>query len=369
MQIEFVTITESLDFLELNYKQVAACRNDALKALPLMRDYLEGDEHERIRKSLHYGDTRDAEKVLDELATRDVPISALAVYLSGRLAECRIDLNRAMVRYEKAVQLEEGNPDYLRSAAMLARKLYHHKKALKWFASLVQILEEKGEDSIELALARRELAYSTLLVGRHKQAGVLYKKAMTSISKLLGKDDPELGICWYQIGKQQEAIGKYEVAEEPYKKALAILEKKGRDVVLLDILDKLGRLYMELEREGEAIVLFERLCTLKEQSPNPDSAALIVIYNNLGEAYKFSGKYPESEEKYKRALALTEQLRGEEHPAVGSVLQQLVAVCQKQKKMEEAEAYETRARAIFQRVVEEQEAKGQQSVNLTIPEK
>ena len=368
LQVEFVAITEALDFLDQSYEQEVSCRNDALVALKQMQGELEAKEYERAWESIGCDETPDAEQIFDALVNKSTPLSALAAYQSGCLAECRMDFNRAMERFEKAVSIDGDNPDYLRSAAMLARKLYRHKNALAWFGSLEKVLEERGEESVELALARRELAYSTALVGRHKQAGGLYKKAMISLSKLLGKQDPELGICWYQIGKLQEALGKYDMAEEPYKKALALMEKNGRNVIMIDILGKLAGLYMELERESEAIMLYERLCAYKEESPNPDNATLIVVYNNLGEAYKFSGRYEEAETKYKRALVLTEELRGKEHAAVGSILQQLVMLCQKQKKMEEADAHQARATAIFQRVVEEQEAAGQQGVSITLPD-
>jgi tetratricopeptide (TPR) repeat protein len=271
-----------------------------------------------------------------------------------------------MDRFDKAVTLDGNSPDVLRSAALLARKLYLHKKSLAWFSSLVTLLEEQGEDTVELALARREQAYTSALVGQHKQAGALYKQAMVSLTSLVGKDDPEMGVCWFQIGKLQEALGQYDKAEEPYSKALAIMSGGQDTLILAEILDKLAGLYMELEREGEAVALFERLCALKGESSHPDKAGLAMAYNNLAEAYRISGKYEESEENYKQSLAITEELRGRDHAAVGSILQELAQLCERQGKKDEAKQYRDRAAAIFQRVLEEQEAAGQESVKLNL---
>ncbi len=240
LQSEFVAITEAMDFLDQSYEQEVSCRNDALIALKQVQAELDAEEYDRVRESIRSGDIHDAEEVFDAFVEGEIASSALAAYHSGCLAECRLDLSGAMERFEKAVSLDGENPDYLRSAALLARRLYRHKQALSWFAALEKVLEARDEESVELALARRELAYSAALVGRHKQAGGLYKKAMVSLSNLLGKQDPELGICWYQIGKLQEALGKYDMAEEPYKKALALLDTKGRNVILIDILGKLA---------------------------------------------------------------------------------------------------------------------------------
>ncbi len=366
LQVELVAITESLTFLSQGYQQELACRSQARQALDQMQTALEPDEYKQACASLSDGDTRETEVLFDRIADAGSEFSASAAYQGGRLAECRVDFAQAMERLEKAISLDGKNPDYLRSAALLARKLYKHKKALAWFTTLEQVLADQGENTVELALARRELAYASALVGQHKKAGGLYKQAMVSLSKLLGKDDLEMGICWLQIGKLQEALGQYEKADDPYKKALAVLDKAGDNPALGEILDKLGGLYMELEREMDAIPLFERLCAFKEDSPNPDNATLAMTYGNLGEAYRICGKYEESEQKYMRALALTEELRGKDHAAVGSVLQELAQLCDRQGKKEEAQVHRDRAAAIFQRVLEEQEAAGQEGVKFDL---
>lgn len=366
LQVELVAITEALTFLNQSYDQEMACRNEARQALDQIQGELEPADYDKACASVSAGDMLAAEEVFADVSDKGSEFSALAAYQSGRLAECRIDFAKAMDRLEKAVTLDGENPEYLRTAALLARKLYKHKQALAWFTTLEQVLASQGEDTVELALARRELAYSSALVGQHKKAGGMYKQAMVSLSKLAGKDDPEMGICWLQIGKLQEALGQYEKAEDPYKKALAVMDKAGGNPALGEVLDKLAGLYMELEREMEAIPLFERLCAFKEDSPNPDNATLAITYSNLGEAYRICGKYDESEQQYMRALTLTEELRGKDHAAVGSVLQELAQLCDRQGKKEEAQAHRDRSAAIFQRVLEEQEAAGQEGVKFDL---
>ncbi len=368
LQVELVALTEALSFLQQSYEKEIACRNNALAALEAMKSELETADYERACESLSAGDLEEAEGIFDDIVERNGAFAAAAAYQSGCLSECRMDFSRAMDRFDKAVTLDGNSPDVLRSAALLARKLYLHKKALAWFSTLVKLLEEQEEDTVELALARRDQAYTAALVGQHKQAGVLYKQAMVSLTGLVGKDDPEMGVCWFQIGKLQEALGQYEKAEDPYSKALAIMSGSRENMILGEILDKLAGLYMELEREVEAIPLFERLCVLKEESSHPDNASLAMTYNNLAEAYRISGKYKESEENYKHSLSITEELRGKDHAAVGSILQELAQLCDRQGKKDEAEAYRERAAAIFQRVLEEQEAAGQESVKLNLSE-
>ncbi len=361
LQVELVALTESLTFLKQSYEHEISLRHGARQALDQMRVELDPVDYEQACESIRHADTRIAEKIFAEIAEKGCSASAAAAFQCGLLAKCRIDFTRAMKFLEQAVGLDGNNPDYLRSAAVLAQTLYQHKRALNWFSALEKVLAELGDDTVELALARRDLAYSVALVGRHKQAGGLYKQAMGSLTNLLGKEDPEMAVCWFQIGKLQEALGKYEKAEEPYRKALAILEKTEGVFIFGDILSKLAGLCMELEKEIEAIPLYSRLCALQEDSPHPDKAALAMTYGNLAEAYRICGKYSEAEEKYMRSLAITEELRGKDHAAVGSILQELVQLCRRQGKEDEAQAYQERAAAIFQRVLDEQEAAGQES--------
>ncbi|MCI5164690.1 MAG: tetratricopeptide repeat protein [Candidatus Electrothrix sp. GM3_4] len=356
LQFVVVSLTETLTFIKQSYKREVIYRKGALMALDKMQSMLGEALYRKAAESVCTKDsTLDAEQILDKVIGKGGKGGAFAAFHSGRLAECRVDFNRAMVRFDKAVELDNANPNYLQAAGLLARKMYEHKKALIRFMALEKLLIRQGKDSAELAKARREVAYSAALFGQHKQADAYYKKAMTSLTKLVGKDHPEMGICWYQVGLLKESQGLYEEAEKPYQNALTIMNKAGDDMILADILDKLARLHMELEGEQEAIPLLERLLKIKKNSPAPDLAGIIIIYNNVGEAYRVCGKYEQSEKCYKQALVVTQKLRGKEHPAVGSIYQELAKLCERQRKKDEAQKYSEMASAIFQRVMEEQE--------------
>jgi tetratricopeptide (TPR) repeat protein len=356
LQLVVVSLTEALTFIKQSYQHEVTCRKGALNALNKMQKML-GPLYAKAAESVCTQDsTLEAEKILDKVIGKGGKGGAFAAFHSGRLAECRMDFSRAIVRFDKAVELDKAHPHYLRAAGLLARKMYQHKKGLMRFMTLEKVLAKQGKDSVELAVARREVAYSAALFGQHKQADAYYKKAMASLKKLLGADHLEMGICWYQVGLLNESQGMYEEAEEPYKKALSIIQKKGTPVLLADVLDKLARLHMELEGEPDAIPLFQQLLKIKKNSPAPDLAGIIIICNNIGEAYRICGKYDESEKYYKQALAVTQKLRGKDHPAVGSIYQELAKLCERQRKMDDVKKYNEMAAAIFQRVLEEQEA-------------
>ena len=183
LQLAVVSVTEGLTFLKQSYHNEITCRKGALLALTKIKAALGEAAYAQATKSLQQDImTTAAEQILDKAVGKGGKLGAFAAFNSGRLAECRIDFNRAMVRFEKAVELDRGNIHYLKAAGLLARKMYAYKKALTCFVTIEKLLAQQGKGSVELAITQRELAYTALLFGQQKQAGAYYKKAMTSLT-------------------------------------------------------------------------------------------------------------------------------------------------------------------------------------------
>ena len=152
-------------------------------------------------RALRADDPGPAEALFAALGEGADPVAGRAALLGGRLADGRVDLERALALYRRAVALTPDNPDALLVAGRTARSLYHYREALDWLHTRVRLYAERGvEDPVGLALARRELAYTCVLGGQQRQAGPLYKEAMTALARHLGQDHAEMAVCWQQIG-------------------------------------------------------------------------------------------------------------------------------------------------------------------------
>ena len=350
LQIELVAITDLIALLGDSYKQELEWRKAGLEALAEMGDAIDTTIRERIRESLLCGETEPAEEFFAGIVDKQGEKAPLAAFVAGCLAEARVDLYLALERYRKAVDLDGDNCDYLRAAGVMARRLYRYRDARPLLEKLVELLAQKDKDSVDLALARRELAYAYALSGSMKQAGPLYKQAMKTIAARLGPEHREMGVSWSQIAELQEAKGQYEQAASTYDKALAIMEKElGPEHPALDnVLEKLAGINVEFEEDNKAAALYERLCAIREKSLGSTHPKLAMALQNLAESYRLQGKYDKSEESYRKALAILEKNHGENHPAVAAVLQELAKLCSRQKKNDEAERLQQRASAIFE---------------------
>ena len=320
--------------------------------------------------SLRAGDPRPAEDLLARLGEAADGTAARAAYLGGWLADCRVDLERALTLYRRAVTLAPDNADYLLAAGRTARSLYQYWEAMDWLHARVRVCAERAaDDPVVLALAQRELAYTCVLGGQQRQAGPLYKEAMTALARHLGLDHVEMAFCWQQVGELQELQGEDDKAAALYRKALQILERQrgAEHPSLLPVLDKLAALCVELELEEEAVPLYARLVRIRERVLRPDHPQLALCLNSLAEACRLLGRYPEAEASYRKALAINEAVHGSDHPAVAAVLQELAKLCASQGNKEEADRLRERAGAIFRHSVEAAERQhGQESLTLDL---
>jgi tetratricopeptide (TPR) repeat protein len=357
VQIELVAVTDRIALLEDSYKEEMQWRQAALEALQAIAPDADEDTIKSLQEELSSGETVQAEKLFKEVADQKGDNAALAAFHAGRLAEARVDLYQALERYQQAVELDSDSSEHLKAAGVMARKLYRYRDARPLLEKLVDLLASQDSDSIELALARRELGYTYALSGALKQAGPLYKQSMKTIAEQLGQEHLEMGISWNQIAELQEAKGQYDQAAPTYSKALAILEKElGQEHPGLDhILEKLAGLNAELEEDEKAATLYGRLCAIREKSLGATHPKLAMALQNLAEAYRLQGQYEAAEESYNKALAIMEANHGKDHPAVAAVLQELAKLCFRQKKNDEGEALQKRATEIFEQSIQGQE--------------
>ncbi|MGE4560831.1 MAG: tetratricopeptide repeat protein [Desulfobulbus sp.] len=370
LQRELVIMNERLELLADHYVEEMACYQQILDTLARLQTEEPSPALAQAIAELQTGKTEAATAFLEELSGQSShPLAVQAAFLSGQLAECRVDLQKAMDYYRRAVDKEPDNPQYLRAAGLMARSLYRYQEALPWLESYVRLIRENGQaDAKAVALAQRELAYTYVLSGKYQKAGPLYKESMTVLAQKLGQDHPEMAISWQQIGEFQETMGEYDKAVSLYKKALAILEKKrgAEHPALAGILRKLAALCVELELEPEAVPLYEKLVRIQEKTLRPTHPQLVIGLNNLAEAYRLQGRYAEAEACYLKTLKINEEVHGGEHPSVAAILQELAKLCTSQRKPEEANRYQERASAIFQKSVEAAEQKAGTEEALTL---
>ena len=71
--------------------------------------------------------------------------------------------------------------------------------------------------------------------------------------------------------------------------------------------------------------------------------------------YHANNYFEEAEACYLQSLSIAEQTQGKDHPSVAAILQELAKLCSNQRKNDEAEKYQARASALFEKAVAAEE--------------
>ncbi len=339
--------------LETSYQEELACHEETARFLARLATSRPESQAGQIRHILlHKASTREAEAFLDQFSQepQNKPtLTAQAAVLSARLAEQRIDLPLALSRYTRALRIFPDNIEYLRLAGDLAHLLGQYEPAARWQQSRVRLIKRQpGHSAVSLALAERDLAYTSLKARRFDQAAPLYKSAMTALSEALGNNHPEMAQGWFQLGEMQESQGAYDKAQGLYRRALDILESNlGRlDLQLGPVLNKLATLAMDMRLEKEALAHYQHLAAIQERYLPQDHPFLAGTWAALARAYLLRGEYALAEQYCLKSLASNENLHGHEHPVVADLMKELSHLSRQQGRPEEADQYHREAETI-----------------------
>jgi tetratricopeptide (TPR) repeat protein len=96
---------------------------------------------------------------------------------------------------------------------------------------------------------------------------------------------------------------------------------------------------------------YQRALTITEQVLGPDHPDTATSLNNLALLYEAQGRYGEAEPLYQRALALSERLLGPEHPNVATNLHNLAGLYRAQGRYGEAEPLYQRALTLYEQAL------------------
>jgi tetratricopeptide (TPR) repeat protein len=187
-------VQEQLADKQKSYEEELKKRKDADEALTKLQGSLPESLIEIAQQKLRQGDTETAEKTFDSVVEKGNGSIALAAYQSGQLAERRLDYEKSMRLYRKAVVLEKDNPDYLLAAGHMATQLSKYKQAEEWLERLRAIVKlSKQKTDTDLSIVQEQLAYLCYQQGKYEKAELLYRNALANAEKNTKKEKNTCG--------------------------------------------------------------------------------------------------------------------------------------------------------------------------------
>jgi tetratricopeptide (TPR) repeat protein len=127
---------------------------------------------------------------------------------------------------------------------------------------------------------------------------------------------------------------------------LAFLQTKGADAVV----EQYRKLF-EQGRYSEAIPLVQRALAIQEKIRGPNHPAVATQLNNLAALYDYQGRHANAKPLLKRSLAMREKTLGPNHPDVANSLNNLAEAYRKQGRFTDAEPLYRRSLAIHEKAL------------------
>jgi tetratricopeptide (TPR) repeat protein len=164
--------------------------------------------------------------------------------------------------------------------------------------------------------------------------------AEIAFDALAAKASKVAAFATFQSGQLAESRPDFTKAMQQYKQAVA-LEEENPDYLLAA-----GNMARTLADYAQAQIWLERLVTIREAEEN-NAAQLVVAQNELAYVYYQQGKDQQTEALLQRALVLSENMLGKDHPDLAPSLTNLAGLYSKQGRYKEAEPLLQRALSIL----------------------
>lgn len=187
-------------------------------------------------------------------------------------------------------------------------------------------------------------------------AEAMHRKALKLVETTLGRDHMATGECLNALGVTFHHRGDYQKAERYYREAMVVGRqvRNGKNLQYTTSLNNLGTLLSSWKRDfsssekllHEALAVFEEL--LGENHPSCGAA-----HNNLGLLYKMQGRFQEASDAYLEALRIRRASLGSEHDAVALTLFNLGKLYEITGSYKDAEMYTAESVSIYAKVLGE----------------
>jgi tetratricopeptide (TPR) repeat protein len=149
-----------------------------------------------------------------------------------------------------------------------------------------------------------------------------------------------------ELGNILSNLNEYGPARRYFEERLALAERGGDESDITRALNDLAELLRITGRFPEAEPLFRRALTIDENKLGPEHPDVAVRLNNLAQILKDSNDLAAAELLFRRALEVGEKSLGSEHPHVATYLNNLAGLLQDTNRLAEAEPLMRRALAI-----------------------
>lgn len=251
-----------------------------------------------------------------------------------------------LIEQWKSSSMEAAGLLYRAGEYLYQRAIYSEVNA--YYLKALEISEKiQGSEYPGLASILEKLAELNDKQSKFAEAEAYYQKALELRKKVFGLEHYSVADSYNDLASLYRDTGDYIKAEKYYQLALKLRKKLG--LKSAKNLNDLAILYKAQGKYAKAEALYKESLASKIEEEDIDLASNLC---NLADLYREQGRHTEAEPLSLRALVISEEKQGSEHPDVATKANNLALIYLERGKFAEAEALFLRAIAINDKAFE-----------------
>lgn len=221
----------------------------------------------------------------------------------------------------KALEMREANlgktnmavAASLNNYAVLHYILGQYNESEKEFAAAIGVIESNNQkEAMPYAILLNNQAILYQSIGRYEQAVGLLKQALQLAGKLeVSKARNHLKF-FSNLALLYQQMGKYTEAEEIYRGLEKRLERGKPEFA--NFLNNVAILAMLMKKEERVEQMLKQSAEIYKSTMTENSPAYAKVISDLGNFYRYKGRYAEAEPLLQQALQIREETLGDVHP-------------------------------------------------------
>lgn len=256
----------------------------------------------------------------------------------GRFSQAEKFTSKALeMREENLGKTNMAVAASLNNYAVLHYNLGQYNESEKEFAAAIHVIEEnKQQSGMSHAILLNNQAILCQSMGRYDEAVDLLKKALQLAGQLeVSKARNHLKF-FSNLALLFQQIGKYAEAEEIYRGLEKRLEKGKPEFA--NLLNNVAILAMLMKKEDKVEQMLKASAAIYKASLTERSPAYAKVISDLGNFYRYKGRYAEAATLLQQALEIREETLGDAHPLYVQSQEDLAILYWKNKEMSKAAA-------------------------------
>ncbi len=302
--------------------------------------------------------TNDFKSILDKYGSSLTVLQKANIhndlgYLSLRLlnmTEAEYHLNLSILGHEEAGLPDKGGyAQALQHMGELFLANIQYDLAKGYIDQAIQVIvDDRGRESAEYALARIDLAQVYEEIGYYDLAYGIFLESHESL-KNLGAFSPEYAEACNHLGRILIRQGQPAKAEEYINEGTVIYKQLGTDydVERAESLEGLGNFYEQLGRYEDAEKTLLEALEIKRAIPNEANILIIETLNDLGILYRHLGDDVRSEEMFLEVVKECEEELTTDHQFYATAKNNLATIAMQKGENEKAKTLLEEALATY----------------------